>query len=146
VHVVWTNFIQAKLHLSTSSSSSSADLLRLFGTALHQVVTRLYNSHRVDASRLLVIDRAGSSSPTSSMVIIADNHLHQRTPSRRRHHRPWSSSTPTKSSPSPTSDAAQLQEENPGLIPDIFNHYNLIAIDNYHFVFVHHDLAVRVAV
>jgi hypothetical protein len=77
VHVVWTNFIQAKLHLSTSSSSSSADLLRLFGTALHQVVTRLYNSHGVDASRLLVIDRAGSSSLTSSMVIIADNHLHQ---------------------------------------------------------------------
>jgi hypothetical protein len=53
-------------------------------------------------------------------------------------------STPTKPSTSPTSDAAQLQAKNPGLIPDMF--YNSIAIDNYHFVFVHHDLAARVAV
>jgi hypothetical protein len=95
----------------------------------------------------------GSSSST------APDHLHQ--------HRPWSSSpttiyinklhhvaaitthgqrqTPTRS-PSPTSNAAQLQAENPGLIPDIFYQYNSIAIDNYHFIFVHHDLATRVAV
>jgi hypothetical protein len=43
---------------------------------------------------------------TSLVVIIVDNHLHQQTPLRRRHHRPWSTSTPTKSSSS--SDAAQF--------------------------------------
>jgi hypothetical protein len=74
--------------------------------------------------RLLLVDHAGSASPTLLVVIIANNNLHPQTPSRRRHHRPWSSSTPTKSSFSPTSDAAQLQSENPGLIPDNFYHYN----------------------
>jgi hypothetical protein len=99
----------------------------------------------VDASWLLLIDRAGLSSSTSFVVIIADNHLHHQyrnivatatTLGQRQ--------TPTRSSPSPTSDAAQLQAENPGLISDMF--YNSIAIDNYHFFFVHHDLAARVAV
>jgi hypothetical protein len=33
---------------------------------------------------------------TSLVVIIADNHLHQQTPSRRRHHRPWSTSNADK--------------------------------------------------
>jgi hypothetical protein len=74
---------------------------------------------------LLVIDRAGSSSPTSFVVIIADNHLHHQ-------HRNIVAAvtaygqrqTPTRSSSSPTSDAAQLQAENPGLIPDSFYHYN----------------------
>jgi hypothetical protein len=83
---------------------------------------------------------------TSLLVIIADNHLHQQTPPRHRHDRSWSTQTPTKSSSSPISDAAQLQAENPGSIPDSFYHYNSIAIDNYHFVFVHHDLTARVAV
>jgi hypothetical protein len=69
----------------------------------------------VDASRLLVIDRAGSSSSTSFVVIITDNHQHHQ-------HRSIIATvtahgqcqTPTRSSPSPTSDAAQLQAENPG--------------------------------
>jgi hypothetical protein len=59
------------------------------------------------------------------MVIIADNHLHHQ------HHNIVFAVTahgqrqmPTTSSPSPTSDAAQLQAENPGLIPDNFDHYN----------------------
>jgi hypothetical protein len=46
--------------------------------------------------RLLLVNRAGSSSPTSFMVIIADNHLHQQTPSRRRHHHSWSTSNADK--------------------------------------------------
>jgi hypothetical protein len=33
-----------------------------------------------------------------------------------------------------------------GFNPDNFDHYHSIAIDNYHFFFVHHDLAARVAV
>jgi hypothetical protein len=52
---------------------------------------------------------------------------------------------PTKSS-TPTSDTAQLQAENLGLIPDIFYHYNSITINNYRIVFVHHDLAARVII
>jgi hypothetical protein len=70
---------------------------------------------------LLDVDHAGSSSPTSFVVIIADNHLHHQhcnivaavTDHGQRR-------TPTRSSPSPTSDAAQLQAENLGLIPDMF--------------------------
>jgi hypothetical protein len=57
----------------------------------------------------LVVDRAGSSSPTSFVIIIADNHLHHQ-------HRNIVAAvtthgqrqTPIRSS-SPTSDAAQLQ-------------------------------------
>jgi hypothetical protein len=81
------------------------------------------------------------------MVIITDNHLHQQTlQHRRRHHHSWSRSTPTFFSSAPTSDAAQLQAENPGLITDIFYHYNSIAINTYRIVFVHHDLTARVTV
>jgi hypothetical protein len=66
--------------------------------------------------RLLLVDHAGSSSPTSCVIILADNHLHHQyrnivaavTAHGQRQ-------TPTRSSPN--SDAAQLQAENPGLIP-----------------------------
>jgi hypothetical protein len=92
---------------------------------LCQVVACLYTSLGIDASpatprrpRWIIFTnivrdhprRQPSTSPTSQH--------------RRCHHRPWSSSTPTKSSTSSTSDAAQLQAENPGLIPDSFDHYN----------------------
>jgi hypothetical protein len=81
------------------------------------------------------------------VVIIDDNHLHQQTsPRRRRRRTSWSTSTPTKSSSSPTSDATQLQAENPDLIPDRLYQYNWIATNNYFTVFVHHDLAATVAV
>jgi hypothetical protein len=120
--VVWTNFIQAKLHLSTSSSSpSSRSTLTLrhrdYIKSSRASTTVLASTH----PWLLLIDRAGSSSPTSFVVIIADNHLHHQ-------HRNIIATvtahgqrqTPTRSSPSPTSDAAQLQAENPVLIPDMF--------------------------
>jgi hypothetical protein len=93
-----------------------------------QVVSRLYFSFGVEASpatsyrrpRRIVftnIDRGirpeyaprrqHKVAHTSLVVIIIDNHLHQQTPLRRRHHRPWSTSTPTKSSSS-SSNIAQF--------------------------------------
>jgi hypothetical protein len=98
-----------------------ADLLRIIAKSSHASTSTLASTYL----RLLLTDRAGSSSPTSFVVIITDNHLHHQ-------HRNIVAAvtshgqrqTPTKSSPSPTSDAAQLQSENPGLNPDNFYHYN----------------------
>jgi hypothetical protein len=79
-------------------------------SGLRQVIIRLYISFGVDASRLLFVDHAGSSSRAHrTVVIIADNHLHHQ-------HRNIVAAvtthgqrqTPTRSS-SPTSDAVQLQ-------------------------------------
>jgi hypothetical protein len=78
---------------STQANLHQADLHHIIAKSSCASTSTLASTH---LRLLLVIDRAGSSSPTSFVVIIADNHLHQQTPSCRRHHHSWSTSNADK--------------------------------------------------
>jgi hypothetical protein len=120
-----------------SSSLTAPRTLRAAPQGTPSCCRKLLQPHDAIASDRLRQHRPGHRPPeyaprrqhkvthTSPVVIIDDNHLHQQTsPRRRRRRTSWSTSTPTKSSSSPTSDATQLQAENPDLIPDRLYQYN----------------------
>jgi hypothetical protein len=105
---------------STQANLHQADLHHIIAKSSCASISTLVSTH---PRLLLVVDRAGSSSPTLFVVIIADNHLHHQHRSIAAVTTHGQCQTSTRSSPSPTSDAAQLQAENPGLIPDMFYNY-----------------------
>jgi hypothetical protein len=68
----WISSIPTKAVRLHRQVRHQVDLLRIIAKSSHASTSTLASTYL----RLLLTDRAGSSSPTSFVVIIADNHLH----------------------------------------------------------------------